>query len=44
MSHDVPVSIIAADPAVMDRAADWGWHGAGGAEKGGQGSWLQVLH
>jgi phosphatidylglycerophosphate synthase len=24
-SHDVPVSIIAADPAVMDRAADWGW-------------------
>ena len=25
VSHDVPVSIIAADPAVMDRAADWGW-------------------
>jgi phosphatidylglycerophosphate synthase len=24
-SHDVPVSIIAADPAVTDRAADWGW-------------------
>ena len=24
-SHDVPVSIIAADPAVMDRAAAWGW-------------------
>jgi phosphatidylglycerophosphate synthase len=25
VSHDVPVSIIAADPAVMDRAAEWGW-------------------
>ena len=25
VSHDVPVSIIAADPAVMDRPADWGW-------------------
>ena len=25
VSHDVPVSIIAADPAVMDRVADWGW-------------------
>ena len=25
VSHDVPVSIIAADPAVMDRATDWGW-------------------
>lgn len=25
VSHDVPVSIIAADPAVLDRAADWGW-------------------
>ncbi|MER7247841.1 CDP-alcohol phosphatidyltransferase family protein [Kribbella sp. NPDC000426] len=24
-SHDVPVSIIAADPTVTDRAADWGW-------------------
>ena len=24
-SHDVPVSIIAADPAVMNRAAAWGW-------------------
>ena len=24
-SHDVPVSIIAADPAVTDRVADWGW-------------------
>jgi len=25
VSHDVPVSIIAADPAVTARAADWGW-------------------
>ena len=25
VSHDVPVSIIAADPAVLARAADWGW-------------------
>lgn len=24
-SHDVPVSIIAADPTVTDRAAAWGW-------------------
>ncbi len=24
-SHDVPVSIIAADPAVLDRAGDWAW-------------------
>ncbi len=24
-SRDVPVSIIAADPTVTDRAADWGW-------------------
>ncbi|NUR98766.1 MAG: CDP-alcohol phosphatidyltransferase family protein [Kribbellaceae bacterium] len=24
-SHDVPVSIIAADPAVTNRAAAWGW-------------------
>jgi len=24
-SHDVPVSIIAADPAVLDRIGDWGW-------------------
>jgi hypothetical protein len=24
-SHDVPVSIIAADRAVMNRATDWGW-------------------
>jgi phosphatidylglycerophosphate synthase len=24
-SHDVPVSIIAADPAVTARVADWGW-------------------
>ena len=24
-SHDVPVTIIAHDPAVLDRIADWGW-------------------
>ena len=24
-SRDVPVSIVAADPSVVDRAADWGW-------------------
>jgi hypothetical protein len=24
-SHDVPVSIIAADPAVTARVKDWGW-------------------
>jgi hypothetical protein len=24
-SHDVPISIIAADPAVTDRTAAWGW-------------------
>ncbi|MCY1140983.1 sulfatase-like hydrolase/transferase [Actinoplanes sp. Pm04-4] len=24
-SHDVPVSIIAKDPAVLDRIASWGW-------------------
>jgi len=24
-SHDVPISIIAKDPAVFDRMADWGW-------------------
>ena len=24
-SHDVPVSIIAADPAVLDRTTAWGW-------------------
>ena len=24
-SHDVPVSIVAHDPAVMDRIATWGW-------------------
>ena len=23
--HDVPVSVIARDPSVMDRVADWGW-------------------
>ena len=24
-SHDVPISIIARDPAVMDRISGWGW-------------------
>jgi len=24
-SHDVPISIISADPAVLDRASAWGW-------------------
>ncbi|HEY8455858.1 MAG TPA: CDP-alcohol phosphatidyltransferase family protein [Actinopolymorphaceae bacterium] len=24
-NHDVPISIIARDPAVLDRIADWGW-------------------
>jgi len=24
-SHDVPISIIAADPAVLDRISGWGW-------------------
>jgi hypothetical protein len=24
-SHDVPITILAADPAVMDRTASWGW-------------------
>ncbi len=24
-SHDVPISIIARDPAVLDQIADWGW-------------------
>jgi hypothetical protein len=24
-SHDVPISIIAKDPAVLDRVAGWGW-------------------
>jgi hypothetical protein len=23
--HDVPISIVARDPAVMDRIASWGW-------------------
>jgi hypothetical protein len=23
--HDVPVSVIARDPAVLDRITDWGW-------------------
>jgi hypothetical protein len=25
-SHDVPITIIAHDPAVMDRISGWGWH------------------
>ena len=37
-SHDVPVSIIAADPAVTDRAADWGWR-AGLRPDGGAPVW-----
>jgi hypothetical protein len=24
-SHDVPISIIAHDPAVLDRISGWGW-------------------
>jgi hypothetical protein len=24
-SHDVPISIISSDQAVMDRVASWGW-------------------
>jgi hypothetical protein len=24
-SHDVPITILAKDPAVLDRVADWGW-------------------
>ena len=24
-SHDVPITVIARDPAVLDRIADWGW-------------------
>ena len=24
-SHDVPISLIAHDPAVLDRVAPWGW-------------------
>ncbi len=24
-SHDVPITIVAHDPAVLDRVADWGW-------------------
>ena len=24
-SHDVPITIVAKDPAVLDRVADWGW-------------------
>ena len=26
LSHDVPISIIAHDPAVLDRIAGWGWN------------------
>jgi hypothetical protein len=26
-SHDVPISVIAHDPAVLDRIAGWGWNG-----------------
>jgi hypothetical protein len=25
LSHDVPISVIAHDPAVLDRIAGWGW-------------------
>jgi phosphatidylglycerophosphate synthase len=25
-THDVPISVIAHDPAVLDRIAGWGWH------------------
>jgi hypothetical protein len=25
-SHDVPITVIAHDPAVMDRISGWGWH------------------
>ena len=24
-SHDVPISVIAHDPAVLDKIAGWGW-------------------
>jgi len=24
-SHDVPISIVARDPAVLDRISGWGW-------------------
>ncbi|MEU8608852.1 sulfatase [Actinoplanes sp. NPDC048791] len=24
-SHDVPITVVARDPAVLDRIADWGW-------------------
>jgi hypothetical protein len=24
-NHDVPISIIAHDPAVLDRTSSWGW-------------------
>ena len=26
-SHEVPISVIARDPAVMKRIAGWGWNG-----------------
>jgi hypothetical protein len=26
-SHDVPISVIAHDPAVLNRIAGWGWNG-----------------
>ena len=26
-NHDVPISIIAHDPAVLDRISSWGWQG-----------------
>ena len=25
LSHDVPISIVAQDPAVLDQIAEWGW-------------------
>ena len=25
VGHDVPISVIAQDPAVMDRISGWGW-------------------
>jgi hypothetical protein len=24
-SHDVPITVVARDPAVLDRMASWGW-------------------
>ena len=40
VSHDVPVSIIAADPAVMDRAADWCWQEGLRPDAGTPGRWM----